>query len=68
MVRDTCIGAPAGCVPSTSNPTSDPDGVSHVSQLIYFYPSISADGHYVTFMSGNIFSGGGQVYLALTGY
>jgi hypothetical protein len=68
MVRDTCIGEPAGCVPSTSTASADPDNISKVSRLIYLYPSISADGHYVAFMSGNIASGGGQVYLALTGY
>jgi Tol biopolymer transport system component len=68
MVRDTCIGALAGCVPSTSTASADPDNISKVSSLVYFYPSISADGHYVAFMSGNIASGGGQVYLALTGY
>ena len=62
MVRDTCIGAPTGCTPSTSRASADPDNVVGTTQLVFFYPSISADGHYVAFM------GGGQVYLAQTGY
>jgi hypothetical protein len=49
FVRDTCLGAAAGCTPSTtiqslgfnSNP-ADGDSIS---------PSISADGRYVTFIS-----------------
>ncbi|CAN5484457.1 hypothetical protein BH10ACI4_BH10ACI4_09170 [soil metagenome] len=62
MVRDTCIGAPAGCSPSTSKASADPDNVIGTTQAVFFYPSVSADGHYVGFM------GGGQIYLALTGY
>ncbi|AFL89173.1 WD40-like beta propeller repeat protein [Terriglobus roseus DSM 18391] len=62
MVRDTCLGAPAGCSPSTSKASADPDNVVGATQLVFIYPSISADGHYVAFM------GGGQVYLAQTGY
>ncbi|HEX4643079.1 MAG TPA: hypothetical protein VH161_06415 [Candidatus Acidoferrales bacterium] len=49
FVRDTCAGAPAGCVPSVTltsiglnNNPSDGDSIS---------PSISADGRYVTFLS-----------------
>lgn len=49
FVRDTCTGAPAGCVPSVTlasiglnNNPSDGDSIS---------PSISADGRYVTFLS-----------------
>jgi hypothetical protein len=49
FVRDTCVGVPAGCTPSTSllslgfnsNP-ADGDSIS---------PSISADGRYVAFVS-----------------
>jgi len=67
MVRDTCIGAPAGCAPSTSTASADPDNITKLSRFVYLYPSISADGHYVAFMSGNV-TGGGQVFLALTGY
>jgi hypothetical protein len=62
-VRDTCIGAPAGCVPSISNASVDPDGVVAAAHSTFMFPSISADGHYVAFMNGS-----GQVYLASTGY
>lgn len=63
FVRDTCIGAPSGCTPSTSMATNDPDGINPATVKNYQFPSISADGHYVAFMAS-----GGQVYLALTGY
>jgi trimeric autotransporter adhesin len=69
QVRDTCIGAPAGCIPSTSTPSSDPDNIVGLTHISYFFPSISADGHYVAFMSGiGTASGNGQIYLASTGY
>jgi Tol biopolymer transport system component len=49
FVRDTCTGAPAGCVPSVilasiglNNNPADGDSIS---------PSISADGRYVAFLS-----------------
>lgn len=67
FVRDTCIGASAGCTPSTSMVTNDPDGINPAAIKNYMFPSISADGHYVAFMSG-VTTAGGQVYLALTGY
>lgn len=75
-MRDTCIGAPAGCTPSTvrvsvanytNNFDTQADGISD-------YPQISGDGHYVVFMSSatNLLSTGGNgyemVYLAKTGY
>ncbi|WP_169747156.1 IPT/TIG domain-containing protein [Edaphobacter aggregans] len=64
MVRDTCIGASAGCVPSTSVASTDPNQLVPSTHSSFFYPSISADGHYVAFMSGI----GSLVYLARTGY
>lgn len=67
LVRDTCVGAPAGCVPSTSKASADPDGINPLTHGSYLFPSISADGHYVAFMS-QIALSGGQIYLALTGY
>jgi hypothetical protein len=67
LVRDTCVGAPAGCVPSTSKASADPDGINPVTHGTYLFPSISADGHYVAFLS-QIAPSGGQIYLALTGY
>lgn len=76
FVRDTCVGAPAGCTPSTvrvsvanyaNNFAAQANGISD-------YPQISGDGHYVVFMSSatNLLSTGGNgyemVYLAKTGY
>ena len=60
-VRDTCLGAPAGCAPSTTrvsvaNDGSLPNGNSRS-------PAISADGRYVAFDSSatNLFSGSTQM-------
>ncbi len=76
FVRDTCVGAPSGCTPSTvrvsvanyaNNFATQANGISD-------YPQISADGHYVIFMSGatNLLptgsNGNMMVYLAKTGY
>jgi hypothetical protein len=62
-VRDTCIGAASGCVPSFSTVSNDPNGTFGVAHTNFSEPSISADGHYVAFVNAN-----GQVYLATTGY
>ncbi len=62
-VRDTCIGAGSGCVPSFSTVSNDPNGTFGVAHTNFTEPSISADGHYVVFVNAN-----GQVYLATTGY
>jgi len=68
-----CIGAPAGCVPSTvrisvSNSDIQPNGES-------FNPSISADGRFVAFESlatnllpGVYLSSGPYIFLAPTGF
>lgn len=75
FVRDTCLGAPTGCTPSTvrvsvanlSSSVIEANGISD-------YPQISADGHYVVFLSEafNLLPSGGNgyemVYLAKTGY
>jgi Tol biopolymer transport system component len=73
FVRDSCIGAPAGCVPSTvrisvSNSDIQPNGES-------FNPSISADGRFVAFESlatnllpGVYLSSGPYIFLAPTGF
>jgi trimeric autotransporter adhesin len=76
FVRDTCFGAPSGCAPSTvrasvlnvPNPGISGNSISGV-------PAISADGHYVVFISGatNLVpgmqgNGHGMVYLAKTGF
>jgi hypothetical protein len=74
-VRDTCTGAPAGCYPSTVRvavttfpyyQTSSNSGAS--------FPTISADGHYIAFLSSstNLTGAGGngysQVFLSKTGF
>jgi Tol biopolymer transport system component len=75
FVRDTCVSAPTGCIPSTvrisvantSSNVTESNGISD-------YPQISADGHYVVFMSdafnltNPISNGNEMVYLAKTGY
>lgn len=76
FVRDTCFGVSSGCVPSTvrasvlntPNPGTPANNISGVV-------AISADGHYVVFISGatNLVpgtpgNGHGMVYLAKTGF
>ena len=76
FVRDTCFGLSTGCNPSTvrvsvangPNPGISDDALSG-------YPAISADGHYVVFLSSatNFLPGAGgngheMVYLAKTGF
>ncbi len=50
FVRDTCFGAPAGCVPSTTRVSVADDGSqgNDASGI----PSISANGRFVVFASG----------------
>lgn len=57
FVRDTCIGAPAGCSPSTTRVSVATDGTE--SNNDSRRPSISADGRFVVFNSGatNLVSG-----------
>lgn len=73
FVRDTCIGAPPGCVPVNflvSVPSTILTGNNAISNL----PVISADGHFVAFLSNatNLVPGGSngniQVFLAKTGF
>jgi hypothetical protein len=76
FVRDTCFGAPAGCVPSTVRVSvaNYPGNFATQSNGINDYPQISADGHYVVFLSAStnyLVSGGNgfdMVYLAETGF
>jgi hypothetical protein len=76
FIRDTCFGAPSGCVPSTvrvsvvNSPFPQTPGNSISGQ-----PAISADGHYVVFLSaatnlvpGVTGNGHSMVYLAKTGF
>jgi WD40-like Beta Propeller Repeat len=46
-VRDTCVGAPAGCAPSTIVASAGNSGVAAVGER----PSISGDGRFVAFTS-----------------
>ena len=74
-VRDTCTGAPPGCYPSTVRVavTTSPY-IQTPSNAGASWPVISADGHYVAFLSSSsnltsVGSGGHQqVFLAKTGF
>lgn len=76
FVRDTCYGVSSGCTPSTvrvsvtSKPNPQTPGNSNSG-----LPAISADGHYVVFLSaatnlasGVTGNGHTMVYLAKTGF
>ncbi len=75
FVRDTCVGAPAGCTPSTVRVSvaNQPPAVTQAND-ISDYPQISGDGHYVVFLSeafnllSSLGNGYQMVYLAKTGY
>jgi trimeric autotransporter adhesin len=58
FLRDTCIGAPAGCVPATTRVSSGPDGIE--ANGASASPSISPDGRFVAFDSAatNLLSDG----------
>ena len=72
FVRDTCLGAPEGCVPTTVRVSVSLEGVEADGDS--FAPVISADGQFVIFVSRatNLVEGHtGQwdkVFLARTGY
>jgi Tol biopolymer transport system component len=75
FVRDTCYGAPSGCMPSTVRVSvADTPSIATEADAISDYASISADGHYVVFLSSaaNFFNapngGDTMVYLAKTGF
>jgi hypothetical protein len=66
LLRDTCVGAPSGCTPSTQTVSTAKDGTA--GNDASHSPVISADGRYVAFSSAatNLVSGapsGRQVYL-----
>jgi Tol biopolymer transport system component len=50
FVRDTCVGGPAGCTPSTIRVSVDSAGTEGNSGS--FFPSLSPDGRFVAFRSG----------------
>lgn len=71
FVRDTCFGAPAGCLPSTVRISVSASGKE--SNGISDFPVISADGHWVAFLSNatNLAPGAnghGLIFLAKTGF
>lgn len=76
FVRDTCFGAAAGCTPSTVRVSvaNYPSAFAVQSNAVNDDPAISADGHYVVFLSAatNYLPSGGNghsmVYLARTGF
>jgi WD40-like Beta Propeller Repeat len=76
FVRDTCYNAPTGCIPNTVrvSVTNTPNPQTE-SNAISDYPAISADGHYIVFISaatnflpGVTGNGHAMVYLAKTGF
>ncbi len=48
-LRDTCLGAPAGCKPTTTLVSTDPNGALVGTEAIL--PSISSSGRYVAFVA-----------------
>jgi hypothetical protein len=76
FVRDTCFAAASGCTPSTfrvSVANTPSPGIS--ANAISTYSAISADGHYLVFMSsatnllpGATGNGHTMIYLAKTGF
>jgi hypothetical protein len=66
LLRDTCVGAPSGCAPTTQTVSVAKDGTA--GNDASHSPVISADGRYVAFSSAatNLVTGapeGRQVYL-----
>lgn len=75
FVRDTCFGVSSGCFPSTVRVSvAGPPPYGIQSNAISDFPAISADGHYVVFLSSatnftNPPSNGHEmVYIAKTGF
>jgi Tol biopolymer transport system component len=75
FVRDTCFGVTTGCSPSTVRVSvSNWSYLAQQSNAINDYPRISADGHYVVFLSASTnylsssSNGNSMVYLARTGF
>jgi len=74
-VRDTCTGAPTGCYPSTVRvAVTNTPHYQTPSNAGASLPAISADGHYVVFLSSSInltaagTRGYSQVFLSKTGF
>lgn len=76
FVRDTCFGISSGCTPSTVRVSvaNEPE-IATQANRISDYGSISADGHYVVFLSsasnlvpGTSGNSHAMVYIAKTGF
>jgi hypothetical protein len=57
FVRDTCLGAPSGCVPQVVRASVDTAGAGGPGDS--YTPSIDPGGRYVAFMSFNVLAAGG---------
>jgi trimeric autotransporter adhesin len=76
FVRDTCFGVTSGCSPSTVRVSvANTPNPALSGNAISGYPAISADGHYVVFISsatnllpGVTGNGHAMVWLAKTGF
>lgn len=74
FVRDTCLGAPNGCVPTTHWVSVALNGLP--SDGVSTWPVITADGHYVAFISDGMnllmpkqfTDGHNMIFLAKTGF
>lgn len=74
-VRDTCTGAASDCVPSTVRvAVLNTPAIQTPSDAGASLPAISADGHYVAFISSSTnlvtasTNGHAQVFLSKTGF
>ena len=65
FVRDTCIGAPAGCVPSISIASADPNSIAGANSVWGTKAYLSRDGHFIALTRIN---GTQQIFLAHTGF
>lgn len=75
FVRDTCFGVSTGCLPSTVRVSvAGPPPYEIQANAISDFPAISADGHYVVFLSSATnftnppSNGHAMVYIAKTGF
>jgi hypothetical protein len=66
FVRDTCIGAPAGCTPSVSIASSDPRGIAGANPAWGTKAYLSRDGHFIALTRVN--GANQQLFLARTGF
>jgi trimeric autotransporter adhesin len=62
FLRDTCVGAPAGCTPATILASAPRAGAASQSNVFAQFPSVAADGRFVSFVSSatNLVATNGQ--------